>query len=274
MTPARFLVDDIQHNLNTRTFGQTIVYYDQIGSTNTELKQLAGVGAPEGTLVIADEQLAGRGRFERRWLAPPGSSLLTSLLFRPTFLPPNRTQYITMLCALAAVDAIAAETGVSVGLKWPNDLLHDGRKLAGLLTELGFTGERLDWVVVGLGLNINVDFSAFAASGSNGYASLSKTATSLQMITGEHVPRLPLLQTYLQAVERRYEALKRGETPYKAWAEKLTMLEQPVTVTTGETTFSGVAERVDEEGALLVRLPDGRLERVLAGDVTLAQDET
>ncbi|RME44234.1 MAG: biotin--[acetyl-CoA-carboxylase] ligase [Caldilineae bacterium] len=272
MTPARFLVDDIQHNLDTHTFGQTVLYYDQLDSTNTELKRLADVGAPEGTLVIADEQLAGRGRFERRWLAPPGSSLLTSLLFRPTFLPPDRVQYITMLCALAAVDAIAATTGVSVELKWPNDLLYGGRKLAGLLTELSFAGERLDWVVVGLGLNVNVDFSALVAS-SQAYAALAKTATSLRMITGTHVPRLPLLQAYLQAVERRYDALKRGETPYKAWVAKLTMLGQPVAVSTGEAVLAGVAEGVDEGGALLLRLPDGRLERVLAGDVTLRQGE-
>ena len=274
MTPARFLVDDIQHNLHTHTFGQTVLYYDQIDSTSTELKRLADVGAPEGTLIIADEQVAGRGRFERRWLAPPGSSLLTSLLFRPAFLPPNRVQYITMLCALAAVDAIAATTGVSAGLKWPNDLLHGGRKLAGLLTESSFAGERLSWVVVGLGLNVNVDFSALTASPSGEYASLAVTATSLQMITGAHVPRLPLLQAYLQAVERRYDALKQGETPCKAWAARLTMLGQPVTVVAEEATFSGVAEGVDEEGALLVRLPDGRLERVLAGDVTLRQGKT
>ena len=131
--------DTIRAGLRTRFIGQTIYYWPAIGSTNNELKRLAEEGAPEGALAITDEQLAGRGRLERKWVAPAGSSLLASLLFHPTFLAPTQVQQLTMICSLAAVDAVVAVTGLRPALKWPNDLLLEGKKLAGLLTELGFS---------------------------------------------------------------------------------------------------------------------------------------
>jgi BirA family biotin operon repressor/biotin-[acetyl-CoA-carboxylase] ligase len=261
--------DTIRQGLPTRVFGQTVYYYPQIGSTNTALKQLADAGAPEGTLLLADEQLAGRGRFERRWHAPAGSSLLTSLLFRPTFLAPDQAQHLTMLCALGAVEAIAAQTGLQIGLKWPNDLVYGGRKLAGILTELSFAGDQLAWGVVGLGLNVNLDFEAIAGLATPGNPPLSATATSLQTVLGQPVSRLALLCAYLVQVEERYDALRAGESPRAAWAERLITLGREVTVSGSGVAFHGLAEAVDDVGALLVRRPDGRLERVLAGEVTL-----
>ena len=121
-------VINLQANLSTQVFGQSARFHQQIGSTNSELKQLADQDAPEGMLLLAEEQLAGRGRFDRAWYAPPGSSLLTSLLFRPGFLQPALVQQLTMLCSLAMVDAIQTVTGLTVVLKWPNDLVFDNRK--------------------------------------------------------------------------------------------------------------------------------------------------
>lgn len=261
--------DSIQHNLFTRTFGQTVIYYGETGSTNTELKNLARVDAPEGTLVIADSQIAGRGRFARRWVAPARSGLLASLLFRPTFLPSTAMHQLTMICSLAAIEAIRLQTGVSVEIKWPNDLIYQDRKLAGVLTEAGFTGDAIDWVIVGMGLNVNVDFSALSQADSPDLLPLKESATSLQMILGGPVPRIPLLQSYLLEVEKRFQALKAGNSPHQAWASKITTLGKDVTVTTSERTFHGVAKSVDEDGALLIHLPGGSVERVLAGDITL-----
>ena len=119
----------IRSGLPTRFVGQTVYYWPAIGSTNDELKRLADEGAPEGTRAIADEQTAGRGRLGRAWVAPPGSSLLMSLLFRPDWLAPARAGQLTMLCALAAADAVVEVAGTRPGLKWPNDLLLDGKKL-------------------------------------------------------------------------------------------------------------------------------------------------
>lgn len=244
------------------SFGRPVYYWPTVGSTNDELKRLAEAGAPEGTLAITDEQLAGRGRLERAWLAPPRSSLLMSLLFRPTFLPPTRMHQLTMLCALAAADAVTAVTGLPVDLKWPNDLQHRGKKLAGLLTELGFDADlRPAWAVVGVGLNVNFDPSDLAG--------LAETATSLSQALGHPVPRLPLLAAYLANVAARYAALRRGQGAEREWAARLATLGQAVTLSTPDGDFDGVAESVDETGALQLRCPDGRRRRFLAGDVTL-----
>jgi BirA family biotin operon repressor/biotin-[acetyl-CoA-carboxylase] ligase len=263
----------IRAGLETKWVGQTVFYWPAIGSTNDELKRLADEGAPEGSLAITDRQLAGRGRLGRRWVAPAGSSLLTSLLFRPTFLPATRAQQLTMICSLAAADAVTEVTGLRPALKWPNDLLLNGKKLAGVLTELGFGGEgassgnTLTWGVVGVGLNVNVDFNARAFG--HDLPDLAQTAISLAMALGRPVPRLPLLHRYFIGVERRYEALKAGHSPHQEWAARLATLGQPVIASTPEGACQGVAEDVDEAGALLLRRSDGGAVRVLAGDVTL-----
>jgi BirA family biotin operon repressor/biotin-[acetyl-CoA-carboxylase] ligase len=248
---------------HTRWLGRPVYYWPAVGSTNDELKRLAEAGAPEGTLAIADEQTAGRGRLERSWLAPPGSSLLMSLLFRPTFLPPARIQQLTMICALALADAVAEVTGVEVDLKWPNDIQLSGKKLAGILTELGFDAAlRPAWAVVGTGLNVNLDFA--------GLPQLVDMATSLSLTLGRLVPRLPLLRAYLASLEARYDALRTGATAHHEWADRLATLGKSVTITTASGEHAGVAEAVDDTGALLLRrCTDGILMRILAGDVTL-----
>ncbi len=261
----------IQRELTTHIFGQPTHYYQQVDSTNTALKALADEGAPEGTLTIANEQTAGRGRFKRRWRAPAGSSLLTSLLFRPAFLPPARAQTLMMLCALAATDAIETETGIAAGVKWPNDLVYNGRKLAGLLSEMSLSGETLEWVVVGMGMNVNLDFSAFKKPDPDSGLPLSQTASSLEMIVRRPVSRLSLLQAYLEAVEGRYNALRSGQSPHPEWRAKLTTLGQEITVSGAGSMLRGLAEDVDEDGALLLRLADGQLERILAGDVSVVK---
>ena len=259
--------ETIRAGLSTQFIGQTIYYWPTVGSTNDELKRLADEGAPEGALAITDEQLAGRGRLGRTWIAPAGSSLLVSLLFRPTFLAPTQAQQFTMVCSLAVADAVTRVTGLRPGLKWPNDLLLNGRKLAGVLTELGFSGEALAWVVVGVGLNVNVDF----AQRRSDWPDLADTAISLAMAVGRPVSRLRLLQNYLTGVEARYDALRAGQSPHQEWAARLVTLGQRVTVNAPDGTYRGVAERVDETGALLLRQPDGQRIRILSGDVLRQQ---
>ena len=274
----------IQSALTTQTFGRKLAVLPRTGSTNDVAKDLAARGAPEGTVVVADEQTAGRGRLARRWLAPPRTSLLCSLLFRPD-LPPIQAQRLTMLCSLAAADAIEQVAGLQVHLKWPNDLvvksqlanrksavrnLHSPfsilysptwRKLAGILTETGITGERLDFAVVGIGVNVNVEPQVLPT--------LAPDATSILAEVGCPVDRVALLVAFLAGVERRYQGLRAGESPYREWAVRLATLGQPVEVSTPAGVLAGVAESVDEDGALLLRLPDGGLRVLVAGDVTL-----
>jgi BirA family biotin operon repressor/biotin-[acetyl-CoA-carboxylase] ligase len=269
--------DLVRHKLPTHTFGQNVVYTPQTGSTNTELKKLARQGAPEGLLYLTNEQLAGRGRMERKWYAPAGSSLLLSLLFRPgDILAPSQSQRLTMLCALALVEAIETQTDLTPRLKWPNDLVwKDGKKLAGILTEIEIEGDRLTWGVVGLGLNVNVDFKQQADSdrtgqAHNGDTPLSQTATSLSMILGQDAGhlRLPILQKFLFNVEQRYVALRQGQSPYQEWRSRLVGLGQSVTVIGVDgSTRRGVMVGVDENGALQLQQADGSLITFLAGDV-------
>lgn len=251
--------------LKTRWLGRPTIFYSTTGSTQDELKRLAAQGAPEGMLVIADEQLCGRGRMGREWTAPARSSLLFSLLLRPAFLPPHHAQWVTMACALAVTDAIQEVTGLCPDLKWPNDVLLHHKKLAGILTELDISQDNtITWVIVGVGLNVNVEFSHLPE--------LRDIAISLSEAMGRPIARLPLLVSLLSHVERHYEALRTGQSPVSEWAAHLLPLGQEVTVVAPDGIFSGFAESVDETGALLLRLADGRIMPVLAGDVTLRRE--
>jgi BirA family biotin operon repressor/biotin-[acetyl-CoA-carboxylase] ligase len=262
----------VQAALRTRLFGRELLYLPRTGSTNDVAKDLAARGASEGTVVLADEQTAGRGRMGRPWLAPPGACLLCSILFRPD-LSPTQAQRLTMLCSLAAADAVEQVAGLRVALKWPNDLVvrsqvsnlksQDWGKLAGVLTETGVAGRRLAFVVVGIGINVNVEPETLP--------SLAPDATSVLAEVGRPVGRVPLLAALLAGVERRYDALQAGESPHQEWADRLATLGQPVQVLTSDEVVSGVAESVGQDGALLLRTPDGQLRRLLAGDVTLAR---
>jgi BirA family biotin operon repressor/biotin-[acetyl-CoA-carboxylase] ligase len=278
---TRLSGDLVRHQLSTRLFGQNVVYTEQTGSTNTELKKLARWGAPEGLLYLTDEQLAGRGRVKRRWYAPAGSSLLMSLLFRPSeIVTPSQSQRLTMLCALALADAVEMQTGLIPGLKWPNDLVwKDDKKLAGILTEIEIEDNQLTWAVVGLGLNVNLDFKKQAGSyqtdrSDNGDTPLSQTATSLSMILSRDTSqlRLPILQSFLINVERRYEALRQGELPHREWRSRLVGLGQSVTIIGADgSKHQGIMADVDKNGALLVQQADGSVMTFLAGDVTLSR---
>ncbi len=270
-------VESIKRRLKTDLIGQSIVYYSSVGSTNEVLKELAVQGAPEGTLVIADQQTAGRGRLVRKWLAPPDTSLLMSLLFRPDpsgralrlrsgqasgrSLAPDQAQRLTMICSLAIADAIEGLTGLSVGLKWPNDIFIRGKKAGGILTESGTMGGRLDYVVVGMGLNVNLVVSTLPE--------LRDIATSLSQELGREVSRLELLCKTLEGIETSYNSLMRGDSPHEEWAARLINLGRQVQVTMPQGVLTGWAEGVDVDGALILRTADGQRKRLLTGDVTL-----
>jgi BirA family biotin operon repressor/biotin-[acetyl-CoA-carboxylase] ligase len=212
--------------------------------------------------VLADEQTAGRGRLNRAWIAPPGTSLLFSLILRPN-LDPQRAQALTMLCGLAVRDAIHATSGLHAHLKWPNDILLGERKAGGILIEISTTGTRLGYAVAGIGLNVNLPPSTLPSS---------FHATSIQEELGCPVSRAALLQEILRRVEERYVQLEKGDWPLREWAASLVTLGKLVRIETISQTLVGTAEAVDENGALCLRLDDGRLLQVQAGDVTPAPE--
>jgi BirA family biotin operon repressor/biotin-[acetyl-CoA-carboxylase] ligase len=247
----------ILDGLTTRWLGRRVVTYEVIDSTNAAAKVLAVQGAAEGTLVIAEEQTAGRGRLDRRWLAPPSTSLLFSLIFRPQ-LEMARAVALTMICGLGVREAIREVTTLPAQLKWPNDIVLHGRKAGGILTEAGTRGEHLDWVVVGIGLNVNLASAVLPAEFG---------ATSLQNELGQPTSRVRLLQQSLLHIEQRYERLQAGQWPAHEWAAALETLGQRVQLYTAAGAVQGLAEAVDDEGALLLRLDDGQLRKVWVGDI-------
>lgn len=253
---------------DTNRLSFTRIHLPTTTSTNDVARDLAARGAPGGTVAVADYQTAGRGRLGRRWLAPPGTSLLCSILFRPPPGPeslPHSTD-LAMLCALAAADAVERAAGLPVSLKWPNDLVvvrgESWRKLGGLLAETGVSGDRVEFVIVGVGINVNVPAEALP--------DLAPDATSILAETGRETDRDLLLDYFLSGVASRYERWQVGERPWAEWSARLATLGRPVRVVTAEGERRGVAEGVDEEGALLLRASDGSLHRIRAGDVFLA----
>ena len=262
MTSDTLSADRILAGLKTGVVARNLHYLAETGSTMEEARRLAEQGAPDGTVVIADYQTAGRGRLKRRWQALPGSSLLLSLIFRPT-IASHQVQQLTMLCGLAVAESVEAETGLPVGLKWPNDLEISGAKIGGILTEVELSGVHVSYAVVGVGLNVNLDPQELSGP-------LPVRASSLSAELGRPVARLPLLWAVLQAVEARYLALGTGAQALHAeWAARLATIGRMVTVSTGDRAWDGLAEGVDADGALLVRRADGSLERIIAGDVSV-----
>ena len=259
----------VSTTLTTRWLGRTYRYFIQIGSTNEALKETAANDPmlPAGTMFLTDYQSQGRGRLQRRWLAPPGSSLLLSLLFRPNWLP-EQAQWLTMLASVAAAEAVESATGLSIGVKWPNDLvvLINGawHKFSGLLLE-GAMGEdgRFQQIVLGIGINVNIPAAQLPE--------VATPATSLLVAAGQHISRLDLLADFLQRLETGYEQAENGQSPQPAWQERLITIGKQVQVTHSSTgqQIRGLAEGSDGWGRLLVRDEAGVLHTIAAGDVTL-----
>ncbi len=246
-------------NLRTGPFGVMIHYYSQVGSTNDVARELAAYGAPEGTIVITDEQTRGRGRLARHWLAPPNTSLLMSVIFRPT-LPPDQAHRLLIACGLALAEACEAVTGVRIDVKWPNDLLIDGKKVAGVLAESAIEGERLKWVIVGAGLNVHQVFTPTDP--------LSGRATSLHMETGKEHDRTLLLVQVLTRLNDWHSRVDQN-TLIAAWRARCPMLGQHVLVETPAGILDGLAEDIDATGALWLCDAEGQRHRVTVGDATI-----
>ena len=265
-----FSGDRIGRALAGIEFVRRVEYQPAVGSTNDVAKQLGASGAPEATLVIADQQISGRGRWGRAWWTPPGTAIAMSLLLRPQF-PATLAYRLTMLSGLVAAQAVEQVTGLRVGLKWPNDVVIEQEaggkrqqapilKLGGILTETSISGQDIEFAVVGLGLNVNVDF--------RGRDDLPE-ATSLMMQLGHQVDRLAILRALVERFAARYAVIDRDERLRADWSARLTTLGRQIIARRGAESIAGLAEGVDESGMLLIRTDDGTFVRVNAADVTL-----
>ncbi len=250
--------------LATRRVGRPLLHYDRVASTMPLAHELAAAGAGDGTTLIAEEQTAGRGRRGRSWAAPHGSAILCSIVFRPP-LPPDDLFPLTAAVGLGLCDGVARATGLCPAIKWPNDLLLDGRKLAGLLCVTRLAGAALDHAVVGFGLNVNLrpDQLPPPAPGALG-------ATSLAIALGRPVPRPALLAAVLEGIDAAYDRLWRGGGGeiHAAWRARLAGLGETVRVETEAGAVEGRFADVERDGALRLLTARGP-ERILVGDIIL-----
>ncbi|MBN1678738.1 MAG: biotin--[acetyl-CoA-carboxylase] ligase [Anaerolineae bacterium] len=259
----RFSTQSLGAVLGDRPF----CFSESTGSTQDIAREwaLAEPDLPPGAVVITEEQTGGRGRQGRVWFSPPGACLLFSVIQRPA-IAPQRLPRLTMAGGLAVIETLAPLVGERARLKWPNDVLIDGRKVCGILSEATWIGDRLAVVIIGIGINIRVDFSGMDLDG---------IATSLEPELGRTVDRHTLLTDMLRRVDA-WAARANDPAILDAWRDHLGTLGKRVTVylephQDSGASFAGVAETVDDDGALLVRTDSGDVRRVLAADVGLAE---
>jgi len=259
--PDLLLADDIMRDLATKVVGREIDCLKQLSSTNLIAREAAAAGAPEGLVVLADSQSAGRGRLGRNWTSPEGVNLYASVLLRPQLSPLDAPQ-LTFLSAVATAEVLDEVCGLNARVKWPNDVLVNGRKIAGLLNELGAETEQIHFLVLGIGLNVNMSADQFPAD-------LRYPATSVMLETGTTQARLPLVRALLRRIDELYhDLLAEGFGPLRRrWEARFDLLDRQVEVDQGQQIITGVVAGLDTDGALRLFLPDGRSERILAGDL-------
>ncbi len=260
-TPDLLLPVAIQAGLNTAEVGCRIEYFTSTDSTNQRAQELGEHGAPSGTVVVAESQTAGRGRMGRSWSSPEAVNLYTSVLLRPALLPMQAAQ-LTFMSAVAVARTIEKVAKVQVDVKWPNDILLDGKKIAGLLNELSAEMEGIHYVVLGIGVNLNMAADQFPAD-------LRYPATSLLLASGSKVDRVVFARELYRQLDDLYQLLMtHGFLPIRiAWEALFTMLGDRVAVDCGQQQFCGSVAGIAEDGALLLTLDDGSNQEIYAGDV-------
>jgi BirA family biotin operon repressor/biotin-[acetyl-CoA-carboxylase] ligase len=262
--PDRLYPEEIKEGISTRIMGRNKIFHFSTISTTTELaREEAQKGCEEGTLVVAEEQTGGRGRLGRTWYSPRYKGIFLSLVLRPQ-VNPNEVSQVTMIASVALALAIKKETGVAAGIKWPNDLLVQGKKVCGILADLNAEMDRVNYLVLSAGINTNHEPDDF-------HEDLKDTATSLKIETGRPVDRARLVRACLESFEHWYTLwLVQGFRPVlSAWKEMSVSLHCPVRIHTLNKSWEGWAEDVDEDGALLLRLYNGEMQRLVSGEVSL-----
>lgn len=260
--PDRVAPEELTPHLNTKTFGRQIRYEYSTPSTQILAHQWARDGAPEGALVIAEEQVQGRGRLGRDWHSPPRSGVWMSLILRPPITLTEASQ-LTLLASVGVQQGIERVTGLPVTIKWPNDLLIHGKKVCGILTELRGEQDQIHYIILGIGINVNTPESSFPPE-------LKAIATSLSVELGGNVHRASLIAAILDELEEVYQAyIQKGFSIVRAkWEQAAGMLGKRITARSSQGMITGVAERLNENGALLIRTDQGLIP-VYSADINL-----
>jgi len=260
-TPDSVTESKIRLGLQTKTLGRVIHYEESVQSTQRIAHLLAGDGASEGTLVIADEQTAGRGRLMREWHSSKGTGIWMSLILKP-LLPPQKAPQFTLITAVAVVQAIEEVTDLHPQIKWPNDILIDGKKVTGILTELQAESDKINSIIIGIGMNVNHTKEHFPDE-------LQKIATSLAIEQGEPLSRSEIVQKVLERIEALYSMyMKEGFTPVKLlWESYAISIGKKIRARTINGTIEGRALGITDEGVLKIEDSAGNVHQIYSADI-------
>lgn len=248
--------------LKTKHIGRDIRYYDRIDSTNQKARELAAAGCPHGLLVLADEQFNGRGRLGRKWFSPSSTGVFMSIVIRPN-LHPSHAQRLVIIGTIAVLRAIRLITGIEVKIKWPNDLVIEGKKVCGIMVEMNAEMDRINWAVMGIGLNVNT--TEFPLE-------IIEQAASLKSITGTVYSRAQLVLTICHELEDLYtQCIENNDfaTIMDEYGENSAVKGKRVCVMQDQKSIVGDVLGFDDEGTLLLKLDDGSTEKIIAGDISL-----
>lgn len=237
-----------------------IHYYESIGSTNNEMKRLAEQGAPSGTVVIADTQTCGKGRIGRQWISPPGENIYMSFLLRPSF-EPMMASMITLVCAMAVREALSKQ-GLESMIKWPNDIILHGKKTCGILTEMSAQAERINYIVVGIGINVNQKVFDEA---------IKDMATSLFIEQNKTYDHAQIIKDVLEAFEKYYRLFVQGgnlSLLMDEYNQYLININRDIRIIEHGNVKTGIARGIDEAGCLVAEI-DGYIEHIMSGEVSV-----
>lgn len=254
--PDLLLQDDVKKDLNTDFIGRQIYYFDEIDSTNRKARELA-LDCADGTLIIAERQSEGRGRMGKEWYSPQGGIWL-SLILKPD-ISPEHIYRLTLVAGVAVAETLA-DMGIAAQIKWPNDVLINGKKVCGILTEVDAEMDAVNFVIVGIGINANIELDMLPPL-------FGFNSTSLKSEAGSDINRVELVQRLLERFEQDYGTFISGDFPsiIKRWREHSATLNRQVRIVTRFKTIEGEAVGIDHDGALVVEMDDGTLEREITG---------
>ena len=257
-SPDRLFALETTHGLNTKFIAKKIHYFDYLASTMDLAMQLGIQAAPHGTVVLAESQTKGRGRLGRSWFSPKYKGIYMSLILRPN-ISPSASSVLTLLSAVSICEAVKTVTGLDAQIKWPNDVFIANKKIAGILTEMNSEVDKVNFVVIGIGLNVNNDKKSLIAQ-----------ATSLKEQAGQPVNRVALLQELLRGIENNYSLLedKGAQAIIDKWRNFSLTLGRRVKIYYQDKHIEGQAVDIDRDGALLIRKDSGLTQKVFSGDVT------
>jgi len=263
-SPDSLLPQEMKGNINTEVIGQNLAFFEQVDSTNLYAKRIAEGGFLDGTVIMADEQLNGRGRMGRNWVSPKGKGIWMTIMLKPKINPADASK-VTLLAACAVCKAIEEISGLYTKIKWPNDIVLNGKKLCGILTEMSAEIDEINYLIIGIGVNVNIELEDFPKE-------LQAIATSIKIEKGDEVIRKELAAAIINNFERYYKCfIKTGSIKdyINEYKERSAILGKEVRVTSSTLEIQGTVVDISEDGQLQLELQDGTIKEIISGEVSV-----